>query len=91
MSEREREFRLLELERTVQELEGAQLSAGEEAALTARRELLRNGEKLTEALDAAYEALYGAGRAPSPSPGTRAAGAAGGRIWPQSSRRRRRR
>ena len=61
MSEREREFRLLELERTVQELEGAQLSAGEEAALTARRELLRNGEKLTEALDAAYEALYGAG------------------------------
>ena len=60
MNEREREFRLLELERTVQELEGAHLSAGEEEALNARRELLRNGEKLTEALDAAYEALYGA-------------------------------
>ena len=60
MNEREREFRLLELERTVQELEGARLSAGEEAALNARRELLRNSEKLTEALDAAYEALYGA-------------------------------
>ena len=32
MNEREREFRLLELERTIQELEGARLSAGEEAA-----------------------------------------------------------
>ncbi|HIS67655.1 MAG TPA: DNA repair protein RecN [Candidatus Scatomorpha merdipullorum] len=60
MNEREREFRLLELERTIQELEGARLSAGEEAALTERRELVRNSEKLTEALDAAYEALYGA-------------------------------
>ena len=60
MNEREREFRLLELERTIQELEAAELSAGEEAALAARRGLLRNSEKLTEALDAAYEALYGA-------------------------------
>ena len=60
MGEREREMKLLELERTIQELSGARLSAGEEAALNARRELLRNSEKLTEALDAAYEALYGA-------------------------------
>lgn len=60
MNERERESRMLDLERTVQELEGARLSLGEEAALTARRDLLRNSEKLTEALDAAYDALYGA-------------------------------
>lgn len=59
MSEREREFRLAELERTVQELTAAKLSAGEEEALSARRDLLRNSEKLTEALDAAYEALCG--------------------------------
>lgn len=59
MNEREREMKLIELERTIQELEGAKLSAGEEEQLTARRDLLRNSEKLTEALDAAYEALYG--------------------------------
>ena len=60
MSEREREYRLAELERTIQELTGAKLSAGEEEQLTARRDLLRNSEKLIESLDAAYEALYGA-------------------------------
>lgn len=59
MGEREREYRLSELERTVQELTAAKLSAGEEEALSARRDLLRNSEKLTEALDAAYEALAG--------------------------------
>ena len=60
MNERERESRMADLERTIAELSGAQLSAGEEEALTARRDLLRNSEKLTEALDAAYDALYGA-------------------------------
>ncbi len=59
MNEREREMKLIELERTIQELEGAKLVAGEEEQLSARRDLLRNSEKLTEALDAAYEALYG--------------------------------
>lgn len=59
MGEREREYRLSELERTVQELTAAKLSAGEEEALSARRDLLRNSEKLTEAIDAAYEALAG--------------------------------
>ena len=59
LNEREREMKLIELERTVQELTGAKLSAGEEEQLMARRDLLRNAEKLTEALDAAYEALYG--------------------------------
>lgn len=58
MGEREREMKLLELERTVQELQGARLVPGEEEQLTARRDLLRNSEKLTEALDAAFEALY---------------------------------
>ncbi len=60
MGEREREMRLYELERTVEELGAANLKAGETEQLTARRDLLRNSEKLTEALDAAYEALYGA-------------------------------
>ena len=59
MSEAERERRQRELKLTAEELEGAQIRPGEEAELESRRELLRNSEKLTEALDAAYEALYG--------------------------------
>ena len=43
----------------VQELEKAELKEGEEAELSARSELLRNGEKLREAADGAYSALYG--------------------------------
>ena len=38
MGEREREMKLLELERTVQELQGARLVPGEEEQLTARRD-----------------------------------------------------
>ena len=59
MSEAERERRQHELGLTVQELEAARIEPGEEERLQARRELLRNSEKLTEALDAAYAALYG--------------------------------
>lgn len=44
----------------IAELEAAELKAGEKDGLSARRDLLRNAEKLTEALDAAYGALYGA-------------------------------
>lgn len=44
----------------VEELSGAGLTAGQEAELSARRDLLRNAEKLTEAVDGAYAALYGA-------------------------------
>lgn len=44
---------------TADELAAANIRPGEEEQLLARRELLRNSEKLTEALDAAYEALYG--------------------------------
>lgn len=44
----------------IEELEGAKLRAGEEAELSERCELLRNSEKLTDAVNSAYEALYGA-------------------------------
>lgn len=43
----------------VEELEKAQLKAGEYDSLCARRDLLRNSEKLTEALDQAISILYG--------------------------------
>lgn len=43
----------------IEELERAQLKAGEYDSLCARRDLLRNSEKLTEALDQAISILYG--------------------------------
>lgn len=43
----------------VQELEKAQLRAGEETELEQRSELLRNAEKLRESAEGAYTALYG--------------------------------
>ncbi len=43
----------------IAELERADVKAGEKDGLTARRDLLRNSEKLTEALDEAFGALYG--------------------------------
>lgn len=43
----------------VEELSEAGLRAGEEEELSSRRDLLRNAGRLTEALDAAYSALYG--------------------------------
>lgn len=59
MTEAERERREREYRITADELAAANIRPGEEEQLLARRELLRNSEKLTEALDAAYEALYG--------------------------------
>lgn len=59
MTEAERERRERECRMTADELAAANIRPGEEEQLLARRELLRNSEKLTEALDAAYEALYG--------------------------------
>ena len=47
------------LQYQIQELERAGLKAGEKDGLVARRDLLRNSEKLTEALDQALELLYG--------------------------------
>ena len=58
MTEAERERREREYRMTADELAAANIRPGEEEQLLARRELLRNSEKLTEALDAAYEALY---------------------------------
>lgn len=58
-TEAERERREREYRMTADELAAANIRPGEEEQLLARRELLRNSEKLTEALDAAYEALYG--------------------------------
>ena len=59
MTEAERERREREYRMTADELAAPNIRPGEEEQLLARRELLRNSEKLTEALDAAYEALYG--------------------------------
>lgn len=47
------------LEATVQELSSAELTEGEEAELADKRELMRNSEKFTNAVNAAYGALYG--------------------------------
>lgn len=43
----------------IEELERANIKPGEKNTLSARRDLLRNSEKLTEALDEAFSALYG--------------------------------
>ena len=59
MDEAEKEHLTERLKDTVAELERAQLREGEEAEKAARCDLLRNSEKLTEALNAAYDALYG--------------------------------
>ena len=47
------------LQYRVQELEKAELKAGQEAELESRSQLLRNGEKLREAAEGAFAALYG--------------------------------
>lgn len=59
MNEAERERRIDTLKYQIAELERAELKAGEEEALLARRDLLRNAEKLTDAVQSAYFALYG--------------------------------
>ena len=58
-AESERERRERDLRQTAEELGAANIRPGEEESLSSRRELLRNAEKLREALDAAYTALYG--------------------------------
>lgn len=59
MNEAERERRIDSLQFQINELERAQLQAGEEETLTERRDLLRNAEKLTDAVQDAYYALAG--------------------------------
>ena len=60
MDEIEKERMADSLQYQIDELEKAQLKVGEEEELTAKRDLLRNSEKLTEALNGAYHALYAA-------------------------------
>lgn len=43
----------------IEELEKANLKVGEEDELTSKRDILRNAEKLTEAIDTSYNVLYG--------------------------------
>ena len=59
MDEAEKARTADELERRIAELEQAGLRAGEEAELNERRTLMLSGEKLSEAADEAYDALYG--------------------------------
>lgn len=58
MNEAEKERLIGNLTATLAELEMAELREGEEEGLESRIELLRNSEKLTEALSSAYNALY---------------------------------
>lgn len=60
MDEIEKERMADSLQYQIDELEKANLKIGEEDELTAKRDLLRNSEKLTEALNGAYNALYAA-------------------------------
>ena len=60
--EGEKERRLDTLRFQIDELERAAIQPGETEALTARRELLKNSARITDALEEAYTALYGAGR-----------------------------
>lgn len=58
MNEIEKERLSDTLSYQISELEGAELKEGEYDALVSRRDLLRNSEKLTEAVDEAISALY---------------------------------
>lgn len=59
MDEGEKERRIDSLKYQIDELESAQIRIGEIEELESRRELLRNAEKLTDAVNEAYMALYG--------------------------------
>lgn len=59
MDEAERERRIDSLNYQIAELERADLKPGEEETLLARRDLLRNAEKLIDAVQTAYYALSG--------------------------------
>lgn len=58
LDELEKERLTDNLQYQIKELESAELRPGEENELNARRDLLRNAEKLTEAIDEAYAGLY---------------------------------
>jgi DNA repair protein RecN (Recombination protein N) len=59
----DREIRIEELSRQIDEISAAKLIPGEEEELLQRRELLKNSGKLTGSLESAYDALRGGGDA----------------------------
>lgn len=59
MDEIEKERLSDSLKYQIEELERADIKAGERDTVVARRDLLRNSEKLTEAIDEAFRSLYG--------------------------------
>lgn len=59
MDEGEKARRMDTLQHQIWEMERAQLRVGEEAELTAQREILRNAERITDAVDQAWQALTG--------------------------------
>lgn len=59
MDEAEKARRVDSLRFQIDELEGAELKEGEEDALSKRRDLLRNAERLMDAVHAAHSALSG--------------------------------
>lgn len=59
MDDAEKARRIDALTYQIEELERAELKCGEEEELTVRREILRNAERLTDAVDGAWQALSG--------------------------------
>ncbi|MCL2408818.1 MAG: DNA repair protein RecN [Oscillospiraceae bacterium] len=59
IDEDEKMRRIDALKYQIEEIERAKLKSGEQDELTARRELMRNASKLTEAVESAFESLYG--------------------------------
>ena len=59
MDEAEKARRIDTLTYQIEELERAELKSGEEEELSARRDILRNAERLTSAIDGAWQALTG--------------------------------
>ena len=59
MDDGEKARRMDTLTYQIEELEGAQLKEGEDEELSQRREVLRNAERLTDAVDGAWQALTG--------------------------------
>ena len=59
MDEGEKLRRMETLKYQIQEIEKAELEAGEDEALEARRKILQNAEKLSDGMNAAVQCLYG--------------------------------
>ncbi|MBR7081741.1 MAG: DNA repair protein RecN [Oscillospiraceae bacterium] len=62
MDESEKARRIDALQYQIDEIEGAVISAGEADELTERRDFMRNAEKLADAVNTAFAAVYGGER-----------------------------